>query len=65
MTRDEAFFKLNGRLIARRDALRKTLNGELDGFQRTSETSGVGDQVDTAVRVLRRSRSRLLDQLIV
>jgi DnaK suppressor protein len=36
-------------LIARRDALRKALSGDLDGFRKFSDMGGVGDNVDAAV----------------
>jgi len=36
-------------LIARRDALRKTLNDDLDRFRKDSDESGVGDNIDAAV----------------
>jgi len=49
MFRKDALFRSTSRLIARRDALRKMLDGDLDSFRRVSEASGVGDNVDAAV----------------
>ncbi len=49
MTRKDALLKLTAQLISRRDALRKTLSGDLDTFRNVSETSVVGDDVDAAV----------------
>jgi len=49
MTRRDALLRLTAQLISRRDALRKTLSGDLDTFRKVSETNGVGDDVDAAV----------------
>ena len=49
MARKDALLRLTSRLIARRDALRKALNGDLDSFRRFSELNAVGDNVDAAV----------------
>jgi len=49
MARKEALIRLTSRLIARRDALRKALDGDLDSFRKFSELNGVGDNVDAAV----------------
>jgi DnaK suppressor protein len=49
MARKDALLRLTSRLIARRDALRKALTGDLDGFRNFSELGGVGDNVDAAV----------------
>ncbi|WP_165072186.1 TraR/DksA family transcriptional regulator [Paludisphaera rhizosphaerae] len=49
MARKDALLRLTSRLVARRDALRKALSGDLDGFRKFSETGGVGDNVDAAV----------------
>jgi DnaK suppressor protein len=49
MARRDALRRLTSRLIARRDALRKTLDGDLDGFRHVLEQSGVGDHADAAV----------------
>jgi DnaK suppressor protein len=48
MVRRDALLRLTSRLIARRDALRKTLDGDLDSFRNVSELGGVGDQADAA-----------------
>lgn len=48
MARKEAMLRLHARLVARRDALRKALNGDLDSLRQLSSLS-VGDQVDAAV----------------
>jgi RNA polymerase-binding transcription factor len=49
MARKDALLRLTSRLMARRDALRKAINGDLDSFRKFSEVSGVGDNVDAAV----------------
>lgn len=49
MTRKAALQRLVSRLIARRNALRKTIQGDLDSFHIVTEGSGVGDDVDAAV----------------
>jgi len=49
MARKDALLRLTARLIARRDALRKALNGDRDSFRKFSELNGVGDNVDAAV----------------
>ena len=49
MARKDALLRLTARLIARRDALRKALNGDLDSFRKFSELNVVGDNVDAAV----------------
>jgi DnaK suppressor protein len=49
MARKDALIRLTSRLIARRDALRKALNGDLDSFRKFSELNSVGDNVDAAV----------------
>ncbi len=48
MARKEAMLRLHARLVARRDALRKALSGDLDSLRQLS-ASEVGDQVDAAV----------------
>ncbi|AMV39505.1 TraR/DksA family transcriptional regulator [Planctomyces sp. SH-PL62] len=49
MARKDALLRLTSRLIARRDALRKALSGDSDGFPKFSDMGGVGDNVDAAV----------------
>ncbi|MGA7498013.1 MAG: TraR/DksA C4-type zinc finger protein [Isosphaeraceae bacterium] len=49
MARKDALLRLTARLVSRRDALRKAINGDLDSFRKFSEVSGVGDNVDAAV----------------
>src|SRR3982074_575778 len=49
MARKDAMLRLHARLVARRDALRKALNGDLDGFREFAKTNDVGDNVDAAV----------------
>src|SRR4051812_24543739 len=49
MARKDALLRLTSRLVARRDALRKAINGDLDSFCKFSSVSGVGDNVDAAV----------------
>jgi DnaK suppressor protein len=51
MAGKDALLRLTARLIARRDALRKTLNDDLDSFRKDSEVSVVGDNVDAAVNL--------------
>jgi DnaK suppressor protein len=36
-------------LIARRNALRVSLEGELDGLGKETQVNGVGDEIDAAV----------------
>ena len=43
MARKNALLRLTSRLIVRRDALRKALNGDLDSFRKFSELSVVGE----------------------
>lgn len=49
MARKDALLRLTSRLVARRDALRKAINGDLDSFQKFSTAGVVGDNVDAAV----------------
>src|SRR3954470_11096868 len=49
MARKDAMLRLHARLVARRDALRKALNGDLDGFREFAKANDVGDNVDAAV----------------
>jgi len=49
MTHKDPLSRLASRLIARRDSLRTTLNGDLETFRTVSQVSGVGDRVDAAV----------------
>jgi DnaK suppressor protein len=49
MARKEAMLRLHARLVARRDALRKALNGDLESFREFAATNDVGDSVDAAV----------------
>jgi DnaK suppressor protein len=49
MSRNAAVFSQTLRLIARRNALRKTLDSDLENFGTVSEMFGVGDQVDAAL----------------
>ena len=48
MARKDALLRLTTRLMARRDALRKAISGDLDSFRKFSAVS-VGDNVDAAV----------------
>lgn len=48
MARKDALLRLHGRLLARRDALRKALSGDIDSLRELSSLA-VGDQVDAAV----------------
>ncbi len=49
MARKDAMIRLHTRLVARRDALRKALNGDLDSLREYHSTFDVGDNVDAAV----------------
>jgi DnaK suppressor protein len=49
MARKDALLRLHSRLVARRDALRKALNGDLDSFREYAAMDTVGDTVDAAV----------------
>ncbi len=48
MSRKDALLRLTSQLIARRDDLRQTIDGELDSFRKVSEEIEVGDHVDSA-----------------
>ena len=49
MARKDALLRLHARLVARRDALRKALNGDLESFRKFAAMNDVGDNVDAAV----------------
>jgi DnaK suppressor protein len=49
MARKDALLRLHSRLVARRDALRKALNGDLDSYREFAALDVVGDTVDAAV----------------
>src|SRR4051812_3626043 len=49
MARKDALLRLHSRLVARRDALRKALNGDLESFREFAALNVVGDNVDAAV----------------
>jgi len=49
MARKDALLRLHARLVARRDALRKALTGDVDGFREFAKLDVVGDNVDAAV----------------
>jgi DnaK suppressor protein len=49
MARKDALLRLHSRLVARRDALRKALNGDLESFRQFAALNVVGDNVDAAV----------------
>src|SRR3954451_14169677 len=49
MARKDALLRLHSRLVARRDALRKALNGDLESFCQFAALNVVGDNVDAAV----------------
>ena len=49
MARKDALLRLHARLVARRDALRKALNGDLESFREFAAQDVVGDNVDAAV----------------
>ena len=49
MARKDALLRLHARLVARRDALRKALDGDLDSLRELTANHQVGDSVDAAV----------------
>lgn len=49
MVRKDALLRLHARLVARRDALRKALTGDLEGYRELAAQDVVGDNVDAAV----------------
>src|SRR3954447_11798682 len=49
MARKDALLRLHSRLVARRDALRKALNGDMESFRELAAMDVVGDNVDAAV----------------
>ena len=49
MARKDALLRLHSRLVARRDALRKALNGDMESFRKFADLNVVGDNVDAAV----------------
>lgn len=49
MARKDSLLRLHARLVARRDALRKALNGDLDSFREFARANAVGDNCDAAV----------------
>ena len=49
LVRKDAMLRLHSRLVARRDALRKALNGDLDAYREYAAMNVVGDSVDAAV----------------
>ena len=49
MVRKDAMLRLHSRLVARRDALRKALNGDMDGYREYAALNVVGDSVDAAI----------------
>jgi len=49
MARKDALLRLHARLVARRDALRKALNGDFESYRELAAQDVVGDNVDAAV----------------
>ena len=49
MARKDSLLRLHSRLVTRRDALRKALNGDLEGYREFAALNVVGDSVDAAV----------------
>ncbi|RUL86124.1 TraR/DksA family transcriptional regulator [Tautonia sociabilis] len=49
MARKDALLRLHSRLVARRDALRKALAGDLESLNALRAMNDVGDSVDAAV----------------
>ncbi len=63
MTQNDALLRLTARLIARRDALRKALEQDLEGFQNEARLSVVGDSVDAALETANDEISSQLAEL--
>src|SRR3954454_22202574 len=49
MARKDSLLRLHAQLVARRDALRKALNGDMDSYRELAAQDVVGDNVDAAV----------------
>lgn len=49
MARKDALLRLHSRLVGRRDALRKALDGDFESLRRLQALHDVGDTVDAAV----------------
>jgi DnaK suppressor protein len=49
MARKDALLRLHGRLVKRRDSLRKALAGDMDSLREYTSTFDVGDSADAAV----------------
>ena len=49
MARKDSMLRLHARLVARRDALRKALTGDLESYNEIAAQDVVGDNVDAAV----------------
>jgi DnaK suppressor protein len=49
MARKDALLRLHTRLVARRDALRKALRGDLNALREYSTNDTIGDNVDAAI----------------
>ncbi len=49
MVRKDSMLRLHSRLVARRDALRKALNGDMDAYREYAALNVVGDSVDAAI----------------
>ena len=49
LARKDSLLRLHSRLVARRDALRKALTGDLDAYREYAALNVVGDSVDAAV----------------
>ena len=49
MARKDALLRLHARLVARRDALRRALAGDLESYREFAALNVVGDNVDAAV----------------
>jgi DnaK suppressor protein len=61
--RKDALLRLHARLVARRDALRKALSGDLDSLRAYHSTFEVGDNVDAAVETANDEISTQLAEL--
>ena len=49
MTHEEKVMRLTSRLLAQRDAVRKTLSGDLDILTEVSSSNPLGDEIDAAI----------------
>lgn len=63
MARKDTLLRLHARLVARRDALRKALSGDMDSLRAYNATFDVGDDGDAAVETVNDEISSQLVEL--